>query len=144
MTCTGPPNPPRRWVHPCKCTLIAHEQCLLEWIRASERNPDKSTSSILKCPQCGSRYDLDSDNPLHLRIMDNLNAILTLLGSGASVVSIGSVVISLGAGIRPCKSLSNSMLLITSLRCLFPFNRLWGICYAPISWRRDVRNDTIR
>ncbi|KAH8112084.1 hypothetical protein DFH11DRAFT_1728903 [Phellopilus nigrolimitatus] len=94
-----PSNPPRRWVHPCKCSLVAHEQCLLEWIRTSENNPEKLASNILKCPQCGERYVMESNNPFVLKVMDNLNAVLTLCGHGASFLTLGSSVVAIGAGV---------------------------------------------
>ncbi|KAF9034425.1 hypothetical protein BDZ89DRAFT_1062489 [Hymenopellis radicata] len=31
-----PENPPRVWIHPCRCALIAHEACLLDWIQSSQ------------------------------------------------------------------------------------------------------------
>lgn len=93
-----PVETPRRWVHPCNCTLIAHEQCLLEWIRASETNPDKSPSGILKCPQCGSKYELDSKTPFVLRVMDNANSLITTSSHAISLMTIGSIVVSAGAG----------------------------------------------
>ena len=97
--CTqGPTNPARQWVHPCKCTLIAHEDCLLEWIRASESNPDRSTNNFLKCPQCGSKYELESKDPLALSIMDLGSELLNVLGHGSAIATIGAVVFSFGSG----------------------------------------------
>ena len=85
-------------MHPCKCTLVAHEDCLLDWIQAGESNIDKPAASVLKCPQCGFKYKLDSKNPLILMILDNANEIFSILGHGITVVALGSIAASLGAG----------------------------------------------
>ena len=37
---------PRRWVHPCSCTLIAHESCLLHWIRTAQSSTHPLSSSL--------------------------------------------------------------------------------------------------
>ncbi|KAI5122669.1 hypothetical protein M0805_007929 [Coniferiporia weirii] len=95
----GPAQPARRWVHPCKCTLVAHERCLLDWIRASENNPDKASASILKCPQCSHRYELESHNPLVLKIMDHVKALLSCAGMTVTVLTAGSAVACVGAGV---------------------------------------------
>lgn len=45
----------RRWIHPCKCTLVAHEDCLILWIRTRrDQDPRKS----ITCPQCSQVYDI--------------------------------------------------------------------------------------
>ncbi|KAJ7080003.1 hypothetical protein B0H15DRAFT_857661 [Mycena belliarum] len=61
------PNPPRAWVHPCSCTLVAHESCLLEWIKSSEGTGREA--SARHCPQCKTQYELESKNPTVLRIL---------------------------------------------------------------------------
>ncbi|KAL5498319.1 hypothetical protein ACEPAH_2461 [Sanghuangporus vaninii] len=94
-----PSRPPRRWVHPCKCTLIAHEECLLEWIRASETNPDKPLLLILKCPQCGERYKLESDNPVVLRVLDFGKRALQKCGTVVTVLTVVVGVSSIGTGV---------------------------------------------
>ena len=87
-------------MHPCKCTLIAHEDCLLEWIRASENNPDKPLLLILKCPQCGERYRLESDNPLILRILDLGNRTLQRSGTAVTVLTVVVGISAVGTGER--------------------------------------------
>src|SRR5579863_5305303 len=47
----GPPNLPPVWTHPCKCTLIAHESCLLHWINTQQCEFGRSRNEV-KCPQC--------------------------------------------------------------------------------------------
>jgi hypothetical protein len=51
------PNPSTTWTHPCKCTLIAHESCLLSWIQSAQ----SQNQNPLQCPQCKTPYQLESD-----------------------------------------------------------------------------------
>ncbi|EAU87804.1 hypothetical protein CC1G_09423 [Coprinopsis cinerea okayama7 len=81
-----PENPPRAWAHPCKCTLVAHEQCLLKWIQSSQKSEVRA-SKALKCPQCESTYELESDKPLIFRVMEKGHRILRR--AGAFVVLFG-------------------------------------------------------
>ncbi|KAJ6560694.1 hypothetical protein B0H10DRAFT_1053984 [Mycena sp. CBHHK59/15] len=62
-----PTVPPRAWVHPCNCTLVAHESCLLEWIKASEGTGREA--SARQCPQCKTQYEVESNNPTVLRVL---------------------------------------------------------------------------
>lgn len=43
------------WRKPCPCSLEAHDDCLLQWIAASEqpKKGELSTTKKLVCPQCG-------------------------------------------------------------------------------------------
>ncbi|KAG1750338.1 uncharacterized protein EDB91DRAFT_1106734 [Suillus paluster] len=83
----APEEPPRAWTHPCKCTLIAHESCLLQWIQTSQQNRSRAPNA-LKCPQCGSAYELQSDNPLILRILDGANRGLSTMGKIVTIASM--------------------------------------------------------
>ncbi|KAJ8081066.1 hypothetical protein PM082_017907 [Marasmius tenuissimus] len=66
-----PEDPPRKWTHPCQCTLLAHEDCLLEWIKTAQtKSSTTAADNALKCPQCGARYQLESDLPLSMRMMN--------------------------------------------------------------------------
>ncbi|KAH7882683.1 hypothetical protein F5I97DRAFT_1816781 [Phlebopus sp. FC_14] len=95
---TVPEDPPRAWTHPCNCTLVAHESCLLQWIQSSQQNRSRAANA-LKCPQCGSAYELESNNPLILRILNAANRGLSTMGKIVTVASVTVVVISLGTGI---------------------------------------------
>ncbi|KAG7098370.1 hypothetical protein E1B28_000328 [Marasmius oreades] len=65
-----PADPPRTWTHPCNCTLLAHEDCLLEWIKTAEANPSATTADrAQKCPQCGAKYQVESDLPFGMKIL---------------------------------------------------------------------------
>ncbi|KAE9403069.1 hypothetical protein BT96DRAFT_917692 [Gymnopus androsaceus JB14] len=47
----------REWVHPCKCTLIAHQSCLMHLLSSRP-------TSRPKCPQCGYEYQVEKNLPL--------------------------------------------------------------------------------
>ncbi|KAL0569467.1 hypothetical protein V5O48_012493 [Marasmius crinis-equi] len=67
-----PENPPRKWTHPCQCTLLAHEECLLEWIKTAQtKSSTTAAENALKCPQCGAKYHLESDLPPGMRIVNS-------------------------------------------------------------------------
>jgi len=84
-----------KWTHPCQCTLIAHESCLLHWIQSSQENQTR-VEKAFKCPQCGADYEIESDNPPMLRLLNNLNKVLTSTGKVATVVGMGTTVFTFG------------------------------------------------
>lgn len=68
------PSSSKVWVHPCvitdlllsswcnltdekpqSCTLVAHQDCLLQWIKESQSQPSRRENA-LKCPQCNTKY----------------------------------------------------------------------------------------
>ncbi|OCH90847.1 hypothetical protein OBBRIDRAFT_729945 [Obba rivulosa] len=89
----GPQVPRHVWVHPCRCSLVAHETCLLQWIRAAEQDTSRAANAM-KCPQCGVEYELESDNPLVLRIMDSVNGGLMTVGRAVFWAGGGALIIS--------------------------------------------------
>ncbi|KAI9432728.1 hypothetical protein H4582DRAFT_1992420 [Lactarius indigo] len=93
----SPQDPPTAWVHPCKCTLVAHESCLHHWIKTQQR--DFGRSKALKCPQCGDRYETEGFNSPTLRILDSVNHILSNSGRLITVCCAGTIVLSFGAGV---------------------------------------------
>jgi E3 ubiquitin-protein ligase DOA10 len=72
-------------VHPCNCTLIAHESCLLEWIKSSQGDRN---NNALKCPQCGAKYDMESDNPLPLRLLNGVNKFVSAVCRKTMVIAV--------------------------------------------------------
>ncbi|KAF9649561.1 hypothetical protein BDM02DRAFT_3094609 [Thelephora ganbajun] len=80
-----------KWTHPCRCTLIAHESCLLHWIQSSQENQTRIERAF-KCPQCGADYEIESDNPLMLRLLNKLNKVLTSTGKVATLVGMGTTI----------------------------------------------------
>ncbi|KAI6002259.1 hypothetical protein F5J12DRAFT_842004 [Pisolithus orientalis] len=93
----APENPPRAWTHPCRCTLVAHESCLLQWIQSSQQTRSRAPNA-LKCPQCSSPYVLESNNPIILRLLDAANKGLSAIGKIVTVASFTVVVVSIGTG----------------------------------------------
>ncbi|KAI0759067.1 hypothetical protein C8Q74DRAFT_1319825 [Fomes fomentarius] len=91
----NPEDPPRAWTHPCSCTLVAHESCLLQWIKSAQQDPAR-VGNALKCPQCGATYELESENPRILRLLNALNAALASAGKVATVSGVVGVVVSFG------------------------------------------------
>ncbi|KAH8084902.1 hypothetical protein BXZ70DRAFT_957447 [Cristinia sonorae] len=83
-----PAEPTVQWVHPCNCTLVAHESCLLSWIQSAQQD-SKRAPNALKCPQCGAQYELESEKPLTLRILNSFNSVLQ--HSGKLVTVVGTV-----------------------------------------------------
>ena len=94
-----PEDPPRAWTHPCTCTLVAHETCLLQWIKAAQDDPARAPNA-LKCPQCGASYELESDNPHPklLRILDTAYGALSIAGKVFVFGGVATVVVSFGFG----------------------------------------------
>ncbi|TBU31340.1 hypothetical protein BD311DRAFT_863557 [Dichomitus squalens] len=90
-----PEDPPRAWTHPCSCTLVAHESCLLEWIKSAQQDSSRA-GNALKCPQCGATYELESDNPRILRLLNAVNAGLSAAGKAATVVGFVGLTATFG------------------------------------------------
>ncbi|KAI0298469.1 hypothetical protein B0F90DRAFT_1818678 [Multifurca ochricompacta] len=94
----SPPDPPPVWTHPCKCTLVAHESCLLHWIKTQQRDLGRARDA-LKCPQCGDSYEIEGFNPTILRILDFVNRTLSRSGRIVTACCACTIVLSFGAGI---------------------------------------------
>jgi hypothetical protein len=79
-----------KWVHPCQCSLVSHEQCLLDWIAENQKiTPLKKVS----CPQCASSYVLAETHSLPLVLMSLIDGLvhtaapyITVLGLGCSML----------------------------------------------------------
>ncbi|KAL6246823.1 hypothetical protein RBB50_006130 [Rhinocladiella similis] len=53
------PNNPPVWRSPCKCSLTAHESCLLDWVAELEHpKNNKKTKSQIQCPSCKSEIKI--------------------------------------------------------------------------------------
>lgn len=91
-----------RFIHPCKCSLVAHEkvcifsnlfanmvQCLLSWIRQCSR--DRPGAAIV-CPQCKAPYELEQPRSLMLTVLEYVNrTIRSAIPLSASVIGIAGV-----------------------------------------------------
>lgn len=83
------PYPPPAWTHPCQCTLLAHESCLLQWIQTAQLTSPAAAQNALKCPQCGSQYELESKNPAILKLLTIGNAMMQKAGKVFTIFGIG-------------------------------------------------------
>ncbi|KAI9312480.1 hypothetical protein BX666DRAFT_840389 [Dichotomocladium elegans] len=63
------------WAKPCSCTLIAHEQCLLDWISETEKT---APYTAIRCPQCAMPY----------KIVDTVSTTLRMLWKVVYIVQI--------------------------------------------------------
>lgn len=95
-----------KFVHPCKCSLVAHEkvcwgsckcfkltdQCLLSWIRQCRRNrPDE----VIRCPQCKEVYILDQPQPIVLELFQQCSRYVSAaLPFGAAVLTVGGAMVT--------------------------------------------------
>ncbi|KAJ7772507.1 hypothetical protein B0H14DRAFT_346632 [Mycena olivaceomarginata] len=77
---------PRAWVHPCTCTLVAHEACLLEWIKSSEGTGREA--SARQCPQCKTHYEVESNNPVVLKFLRAIDKTLARADIGFYLAGI--------------------------------------------------------
>ncbi|EMD39775.1 hypothetical protein CERSUDRAFT_112048 [Gelatoporia subvermispora B] len=82
-----PSDPPRQWVHPCRCTLIAHTTCLLQWMQGAQEHPSRAANHS-ECPQCKFKYVLRSDRPLLLRFLDSANDTMSTFGKYTVLVPL--------------------------------------------------------
>ncbi|KAI7887094.1 hypothetical protein K492DRAFT_31503 [Lichtheimia hyalospora FSU 10163] len=78
------------WVKPCKCSLVSHEQCLLDWITENQKG---SPLKKVYCPQCNTPYSLMERRSLSLALLSLIDTLartaapyLTFLGLGCSVL----------------------------------------------------------
>lgn len=81
-----------RFIHPCKCSLVAHEKCLLSWVRQCRRNkPDE----VVRCPQCREPYILEQPKPVILGILERCRRVMdSLLPVGATVGATGGLMVA--------------------------------------------------
>lgn len=78
---------PRRFVHPCNCTLVAHETCLLCWIDQSRR--DHPLQDQVTCPQCKAPYILLSDKTTLLKTFEFFDKLITRAEPIGAVAFLG-------------------------------------------------------
>lgn len=168
IPCLAPQNPPVMWVHPCNCTLIAHESCLLSWIQSAQQDPSRS-GNALKCPQCGAIYEIESDNPLALRILNHFNSSLSVVGRVVSGAGLICIVGSLGFGqstrllsrlptfaeciprvstdvspYTPYMHEASNSLLLCKYRYIHHMHILWRICCPRVPRKGTLYSSTYR
>lgn len=62
--------PKSEWKSPCRCTLIAHESCLLEWIADLQRSESSNYGSKISCPQCKTQIRLKQKRSMVLEVVE--------------------------------------------------------------------------
>lgn len=83
----------RRFVHPCNCTLVAHESCLLRWIDQSKR--DHPLQDHVTCPQCKAPYILINNKTTTLKIFDFFDRLISRVEPlGAAALLGGSILVA--------------------------------------------------
>jgi len=119
---TDPNATRRRWIHPCTCTLVAHEDCVKTWMFSSDSADEQQSRNTHACPQCKIPYQLAVSNPKMFNFTSKLQsgvnrlgkytAIATvactsasMLGCTCSVLSLGEALANAqlrGSGLCPC------------------------------------------
>ena len=80
-------EPKSEWKAPCKCSLVAHESCLLDWIADMQKTGrENGDSSKLACPQCKTRIRLKEHESFILTLADAARA---AAGKAAAFVAFG-------------------------------------------------------
>ena len=74
---TSRAQPAIGWVHPCRCTLVAHEACLFRWIDSA---PPGQRETRLKCSSCGSAYYIARIPSRTLGIIRRVDRLVARLG----------------------------------------------------------------
>lgn len=91
-------DPPRAWTHPCTCTLVAHESCLLRWIQTSQADTARAANA-LKCPQCGTKYELVSHRPTILKLFGAGNSALQRAGRLVTLCGAAGIIAVFASGV---------------------------------------------
>lgn len=95
------------WRDPCPCALVAHEECLLDWIadieapNRSSRNPGIAAPKI-ECPQCKSEIKLARPRDYivdAVKMLERIGGRMVLPASGAGMITILSN-ISMSVGVH--------------------------------------------
>ncbi|KAL0633766.1 hypothetical protein Q9L58_007305 [Maublancomyces gigas] len=81
--------PKSDWKSPCRCTLIAHESCLLEWIADLQRSENNNSGGKISCPQCKTQIRLKQKRSMVLEVVE---------GAGRAVGKAVPVLILAGVG----------------------------------------------
>ncbi|KAL7411675.1 hypothetical protein BDY24DRAFT_395685 [Mrakia frigida] len=94
----------KAWAHPCHCSLVAHEKCLLVWIASQEQAQLKP--GPISCPQCKEPYTIYEESSLPLEIFN----------MGDEIIGRGCAALIL-TGIASSFIFTSGVLGYSSLRC---------------------------
>lgn len=78
------------WKAPCRCSLVAHESCLLDWIADVQRNGRErgSGNGRLECPQCKTPIRLKEKDSV---VLDLVDAAGRIAGNAGVFVAFGGL-----------------------------------------------------
>lgn len=80
------------WRAPCKCTLVAHEACLLDWITDMQKSGrENGSNGKPACPQCKTPVRLKQEPSVVLDIADNVGRMAGKAGAFLAFGGVGSV-----------------------------------------------------
>lgn len=80
-------NYKRDWRRICRCNLVAHESCLLQWADLNDRGNNSNVKSA-KCPQCQQPIVVIEDKSIFLQYRDSFersSSIFIKLMTGATI-----------------------------------------------------------
>jgi hypothetical protein len=78
------------WRAPCKCTLVAHEACLLDWIADMQKTGmENGSNQKPACPQCKTPIRLKEEQSLVLDVVDSLGRVA---GKAGAFIAFGGIV----------------------------------------------------
>lgn len=80
------------WRAPCKCTLVAHEACLLDWIADMQKTGmENGSNQKPACPQCKTPIGLKEEQSLVLDVVDSVGRMAGKFGAFVAFGGVGSV-----------------------------------------------------
>ncbi|KAI8390982.1 uncharacterized protein BYT42DRAFT_555098 [Radiomyces spectabilis] len=78
-----------RWVKTCRCSLNAHEECLLEWIDENQRNHH---GEKVRCPQCGSEYQIIQRSSVLLAMLNLTRGLVAMISPAVLTAGLSSAI----------------------------------------------------
>ncbi|KAF8535550.1 hypothetical protein BDD12DRAFT_854921 [Trichophaea hybrida] len=80
------------WRAPCKCSLVAHEACLLDWIADMQKTGiETGSNQTPACPQCKTQIRLKEEQSVVLDMIDQAGRIAGRAGAFVAFGGVGSV-----------------------------------------------------
>ena len=75
-------RPRADWRAPCKCSLVAHEACLLDWIADMQKTGlENGSHQKPACPQCKTPISLKEEQSMVLDMMDVSGRLVSRAGA---------------------------------------------------------------
>lgn len=83
-------DPSQRFIHPCACTLVAHPDCLLEWLATQQATATTAANRIPHCPACGTAIRIHQDRSRFLRLYRNFRRQVDRASLAAGLGTVGA------------------------------------------------------